>query len=162
MFTSVATREVILRDVVRRRLLFVLFALGTNMGIKALADGLASSGEGVDTEAALRRVRWTYVNRDSLRRAIVRVVNATFAVRDTGLWGEGTACASDSKKFGSWESNLMTEWHNRYGGPGVMIYWHVERRSLCIYSQLKGLLLQRGRGDDRGPAAALHRRTRRG
>jgi TnpA family transposase len=31
----------------------------------------------------------------------------------------------------------MTEWHNRYGGPGVMIYWHVERRNVCIYSQLK-------------------------
>ena len=25
--------------------------------------------------------------------------------------------ASDSKKFGSWTSNLMTEWHARYGGP---------------------------------------------
>jgi TnpA family transposase len=25
----------------------------------------------------------------------------------------------------------------RYGGRGVMIYWHVERRSTCIYSQLK-------------------------
>ncbi len=21
----------------------------------------------------------------------------------------------------------MTEWHQRYGGPGVMIYWHVEK-----------------------------------
>ena len=31
----------------------------------------------------------------------------------------------------------MTEWHIRYGGRGVMIYWHVERRSCCIYSQLK-------------------------
>jgi TnpA family transposase len=31
----------------------------------------------------------------------------------------------------------MTEWHQRYGGPGVRIYWHVERRSVCIYSQLK-------------------------
>ena len=31
----------------------------------------------------------------------------------------------------------MTEWHDRYGGPGVMIYWHVERKRLCIYSQLK-------------------------
>jgi Transposase. len=60
VFTSVATREVIARDVVRRRLLFVLFGLGTNMGIKKLADGLASSGEATDTEAALRRTRWTY------------------------------------------------------------------------------------------------------
>ena len=29
----------------------------------------------------------------------------------------------DSKKFGSWDQNLMTEWHIRYGGRGVMIYW---------------------------------------
>jgi len=35
--------------------------------------------------------------------------------RDPNWWGSGTACASDSKKFGSWESNLMTEWHQRYG-----------------------------------------------
>lgn len=31
---------------------------------------------------------------------------------------------------------LMTEWHQRYGGTGVMIYWHVERRSVRIYSQV--------------------------
>jgi TnpA family transposase len=66
-----------------------------------------------------------------------KLASATFAARDPVWWGHGTACASDSKKFGSWESNLMTEWHQRYGGPGVMIYWHVERRSTCIYSQLK-------------------------
>lgn len=52
--------------------------------------------------------------------------------------GEGTTtCASDSKKFGAWDQNLMTEWHIRYGGRGVMIYWHVEKNSACIYSQLK-------------------------
>ena len=158
VFTSVATREVTPRDVVRRRLLLVLFGLGTNMGIKALADGLAGSGEAADTEAALRRARWTYVNRDSLRRAIVRVVNATFAVRDTGLWGEGTACASDSKKFGSWESNLMTEWHARYRGPGVMIYWHVEKRSAVHLLPAQELLLLGGSGHDRRPAPPLHRR----
>ncbi|MDX3783499.1 Tn3 family transposase [Streptomyces europaeiscabiei] len=31
----------------------------------------------------------------------------------------------------------MTAWHQRYRGPGVMIHWHVERKSVCIYSQLK-------------------------
>lgn len=72
-----------------------------------------------------------------LRAALVRLVNATCAARDAAWWGEGTACASDSKKFGSWSSNFMTEWHQRYRGPGVMIYWHVEKRSLCVYSQLK-------------------------
>lgn len=34
-----------------------------------------------------------------------------------------------SARIGSWSSNLMTEYHVRYGGPGVMIYWHVERKS---------------------------------
>ena len=58
--------------------------------------------------------------------------------RHPSIWGEGTtACAADSKQFGAWDQNLMTEWHVRYGGRGVMIYWHVERRSTCIYSQLK-------------------------
>ncbi|BBD36382.1 truncated resolvase [Aminobacter sp. Y103A] len=31
----------------------------------------------------------------------------------------------------------MTEWHVRYGGRGVMIYWHVEKGSTCVFSQLK-------------------------
>ena len=72
-----------------------------------------------------------------MRAALVKLVNATFAARDEGWWGSGTACASDSRKFGAWSSNFMTEWHQRYRGPGVMIYWHVERKSVCIYSQLK-------------------------
>lgn len=130
-FTSVASREITDRAVLRRRLLLVLFALGTNVGIRHVAGG-----EGGESEAMLRRVRRLFVNRDNLRRAVTRLVNATFAVRDEGLWGKGTACASDSKKFGSWSSNFMTEYHVRYGGAGVMIYWHVERKSLCIYSQI--------------------------
>jgi TnpA family transposase len=73
-----------------------------------------------------------------LRAAIAQVANATFRARQPEIWGEGTtACASDSKKFGAWDQNLMTEWHIRYGGRGVMIYWHVERNATCIYSQLK-------------------------
>ncbi len=132
-FTSVATQERIGRDALRRRLLLCLFALGTNMGIKSIV----STGEDGESEAQLRHIRRHFITRDNLRRAIAKLVNATFEARDPSWWGAGTACASDSKKFGSWESNLMTEWHQRYGGPGVMIYWHVERRSTCIYSQLK-------------------------
>ncbi|MEU4955259.1 Tn3 family transposase [Streptomyces lavendulae] len=132
-FASVATREAVPKAVLRRRLLLVLFALGTNMGIKRVAV----TGKHGESEAVLRRVRHLFVNRTNLRAALVRLVNATFAARDAAWWGEGTACASDSKKFGSWSSNFMTEWHQRYRGPGVMIYWHVEKKSLCVYSQLK-------------------------
>jgi TnpA family transposase len=59
-------------------------------------------------------------------------------VRDPRIWGDGTtACASDSKHFAAFDQNLMTEWHVRYGGRGVMIYWHVERGSVCIHSRLR-------------------------
>ncbi len=32
---------------------------------------------------------------------------------------------------------MATEWHCRYGGRGIMVYWHVEKKASCIYSQLK-------------------------
>jgi hypothetical protein len=139
-FASVFTREALPAGVLRRRLLLALFALGTNVGIKRIADGLATAGKTAgtgDTEAALRRVRASHITRDNLRAAIRKLVNSTLAMRDPSWWGDGTACASDSKKFGSWSSNLMTEWHIRYRGPGIMIYWHVEKGRVCIYSQAK-------------------------
>ena len=44
--------------------------------------------------------------------------------------------ASDSTHFGALDQNIFTEWHSRYGGRGVLIYWHVERKSMAIHSQL--------------------------
>lgn len=131
-FKSVRTSERLSPEQLRKRLLLVLYGLGTNMGLNRLASGNQVSYK------ELRHVKNAYIHKDSLRRAIREVANGTFLVKDTKLWGEATtSCASDSKKFGSWDQNLMTEWHIRYGGKGVMIYWHVDTRSTCIYSQLK-------------------------
>jgi len=33
------------------------------------------------------------------------------------------------------ELNIFTEWHSRYGGRGILIYWHVERGSMVVHSQ---------------------------
>jgi hypothetical protein len=117
----VASREAVPRDVLRRRLLLVLFALGTNMGIKRVV----ATGKHGESEAVLRRIRHLFVNRTNMRSALVKLVNHTFAARDEGWWGAGTACASDSRKFGAWSSNFMTEWHQRYnwsrsGFPGAL------------------------------------------
>lgn len=76
----------------------------------------------------LLRVRRNYIHPAALRPACARVADATLAIRNPAIWGEsGTACAADSTKFRAWDRNLMSEWHARYGGRGVMIYWHVER-----------------------------------
>ena len=133
VFHTIGTREVLGSDVLQRRLLLCLYGLGTNAGLKRMC-----SGGGEDSYTDLQYIRRRYITKEQLRSAIAQVCNSIFRVRNPAFWGEATtACASDSKKFGAWDQNLMTEWHARYGGPGVMIYWHVEKNSVCIYSQLK-------------------------
>ena len=132
-FKSVASRETIDRSILQKRLLLCLYGLGTNTGLKRICAGIER-----ENYTDLQYVKKRFIHKEHLRNAIATVVNEIFRVRMTHIWGEGTtACASDSKKFGSWDQNLMTEWHIRYGGRGVMIYWHVEKKSACIYSQLK-------------------------
>lgn len=80
-FSSVASRTITDPDVLRRRLLLCLYGLGTNVGIKRGADGIAAAADAegdvdtrADSEAALRRTRRLFINRDNLRAAI-RTVN---------------------------------------------------------------------------------------
>jgi TnpA family transposase len=132
-FKSMGTREILDKETLQKRLLLCLFGMGTNTGLKRINTGI--DGENYQDLIYVRR---RYIHKDQLRSAIAEIVNATFEIRLPHIWGEGTTtCASDSKHFGAWEQNLMTQYHLRYGGRGVMIYWHVEKNSTCIYSQLK-------------------------
>jgi TnpA family transposase len=132
-FQSAASRETLEPTVLQQRLLLCLYALGTNLGIKRITHGDHGASY-FDLFYILRK----FLSKSALRLAIQDVVNAIFRCRLPEIWGEATtACASDSKQFGAWDQNLMTEWHTRYGGRGVMVYWHVEKKSVCIYSQLK-------------------------
>lgn len=130
MFKTVAHREILDRDTLQKRLILSLYGLGTNTGLKRV-----SAGDHGESYKDLLYVRRKFIHKDNLRNAISEVVNAIFKVRMQEIWGEGTtSCASDSKKFGAWDQNLMTEWHIRYRGRGVMIYWHVEKNSTCTHS----------------------------
>lgn len=132
-FKSMGTREIIDRETLQKRLLLCLYGMGTNTGLKRINTGI--NGENYQD---LLYVRRRYIHKDQLRSAIADVINAIFEIRLPHIWGEGTTtCASDSKHFGAWNQNIMTQYHLRYGGRGVMIYWHVEKKSTCIYSQLK-------------------------
>ena len=132
-FKSMGTREILDRETLQKRLLLCLFGMGTNTGLKRINTGI--DGESYQDLIYVRR---RYIHKDQLRSAIAEIVNATFEIRLPHIWGEGTTtCASDSKHFPAWEQNLMTQYHLRYGGRGVMIYWHVEKNSTCIHSQLK-------------------------
>ncbi|KNY27641.1 Tn3 family transposase [Pseudobacteroides cellulosolvens] len=132
-FKTLATYERLDRSVIQKRLILSLFGLGTNTGLKRVSAG--NHGESFQDLLYIRR---KFINKDNLRNAISAVVNAILTSRVKDIWGEGTTtCASDSKQVGAWDQNILTEWHARYRGRGIMIYWHVEKNSVCIYSQLK-------------------------
>lgn len=132
-FRGLGDREILSRETLQQRLLLCLYALGTNTGLKRIL-----AGDNSVSYDELRHVRERYIHKDAMRAAIGKVVNATLNIRNPEIWGEGTmGCASDSKKIHAWDQNLMSEWHVRYKGRGVMVYWHVEKNSLCVYSQLK-------------------------
>jgi hypothetical protein len=119
-------------DQMLERLLLIIYAYGTNTGIRAVA-----AGDHGHSEADLYYLRRRYLTPDLVRTLAIDIANATFAARRAAVWGAGSsAVSSDSTHFGALDQNIFTEWHSRYHGRGVLIYWHVERRGMVIHSQL--------------------------
>lgn len=128
-----ACRKNLEKEVLRYRLLLCLYAIGTNTGLKCVS----SANENVQ-HSELRYVKRRFLTVDNVRQAIIEVINKILEIRDPRIWGTATTgVACDSKKLSVWDQNLMVEFHSRYKGRGVMVYWHVEKKALCIYSQLK-------------------------
>jgi TnpA family transposase len=119
-------------DVLAERLLLTIYAYGTNTGISQVGGG-----EHGHSEDDLRYVRRRYLNPAVAQALAIEIANATFAARRNDLWGEGSSVvASDSTHIGAVDQDIFTEWHARYRGRGVLIYWHVEKHSMAIHSQL--------------------------
>ncbi|HKS44984.1 MAG TPA: Tn3 family transposase [Amycolatopsis sp.] len=134
-FTPVGTRGDLDPEVLAERLLLLIYAYGTNTGVRAVA-----AGDHAHSEDDLRYTRRRYMTVPACRELARAIANATFAARQSWLWGEGTtAVASDSTHFTAYDQNIFTEWHSRYrrGKRGVLIYWTVEAKgSMAVHSQL--------------------------
>ncbi|MEM8620937.1 MAG: Tn3 family transposase, partial [Actinomycetota bacterium] len=130
--TATLGRGDLATDVLAERLLLTIYAYGTNTGIAGVGGG-----EHGHSEDDLRYVRRRYLNPTVAQRLAIEIANATFTARRSELWGEGSSVvASDSTHIGAVDQNIFTEWHARYRGRGVLIYWHVEQHSMAIHSQL--------------------------
>ena len=130
---TVASRENIPREVIQFRILLCLYAIGTNIGLKCLS----SANESVSYDD-LKYVKRRFITVENVRLILIEIINKILEIRDPRTWGEATTgVACDSKKINVWDQNLMVEWHTRYKGRGVMVYWHVDENAFCIYSQLK-------------------------
>lgn len=132
-FKSLTGQQRLPQAELQKRLLLCLYGLGTNAGLTSVSMG--DHGISYDN---LKYVYRRFISKEAIRQAITQVINATLEVKQASIWGEtATWCASDSKQFGAWNQNLRAQWHKRYRQAGVMVYWHVTKQSLCIYSQLK-------------------------
>lgn len=135
-FHSVGNREILDGELLQKRLLLCLYALGSNTGLKRISAANEDA-----SHSDLNYVKRRFINEEGVKAAIVDVVNEIIAIRDPAIWGEATTgCACDSTLVSSWDQNLMSEWHPRYKERGIMIYWHVDTKSMVVHSQIKTCL----------------------
>ena len=133
VFENLSSKTIISKQNLQYKILLCLFALATNTGLKRVASNIPNI-----SYDDLKYVQQRFINKDNLRNAIIKIVNGNLEIRNKELFGDVTiSCACDSTKFAAWDQNLMTEWHIRYKGPGIMAYWHVDKKALCVYSQIK-------------------------
>jgi len=132
-FESVASKEVMSKSELQYRLILCIFALATNTGLKRISSNIPNV-----SYDELKYVQKRFINKSNLRGAIIKIINGNLNIRDKELFSDITiSLAADSRKIQAWDQNLITEWHVRYRGPGIMVYWHVDKKALCVYSQVK-------------------------
>lgn len=131
-FTGLGAHSTIPKVKLQKRLLFCIYGLGSNIGLKRLAT--SSTGE---TYSDLRYTKNRYLSPDHIRSAIRDIVNALLKIRDPEIWlDNNVGCACDSKRINVWLQNLFGGWHGRYREHGVMIYTHIDKKSAPIYMQI--------------------------
>lgn len=132
-FVPSGPKEGLDKETIRKRLLLAILGYGTNTGLKSMSV----SNDDI-TYHDLKHTKLRYFDPDNLRNSIRKIVNNLLQIQLPEVWSNcTTAVASDSTHFKSEDQNLMSRWHPRYHSKGVMVYWHVDTNSVCIYSQLK-------------------------
>lgn len=130
---TIADKPSIEREKLQQRLLLCIYAIATNTEFKRVCFGTDDT-----TAQDLKYVKKRYLTPEVMRYVIKKLINSTLKVRDKKIWGYvENIIASDSTKVASWSENLMSEFHIRYKGNGIMAYWHVEKKALCISSQIR-------------------------
>jgi hypothetical protein len=96
-FHSVGNRDILDGDLLQKRLLLCLYALGSNTGLKRVSAANEDA-----SHSDLSYVKRRFINEDNVKAAIVDVVNENIAIRDPVIWGEATTgCACVSRQVSS-------------------------------------------------------------
>jgi TnpA family transposase len=131
-FKSVGSWSTLSDEEIRKRIIVVIYGLGTNLGLKSVAQ-IASL-----TLEELRHIKRYYLSPDNLRDAIKTICNHMFLNYDKKVMGAlSKGLCADSTQMTSFEDNILTQWSGKHKKPGIMIYWHLNLNYICVFSQIK-------------------------
>ncbi|MGP3921216.1 Tn3 family transposase [Nonomuraea sp. 10N515B] len=116
------------------RYVLMVFTYGTLLGPAQVAAHM----RGKVSAAEIAMTANKHSTSEKISKASTDVINEFNKLDIASVWGDGKTVAADGSQIETWENNLLAESHIRYGtGAGIMVYWHVERKNVCIYSQVR-------------------------
>jgi TnpA family transposase len=118
-----------LNDPIERYILAV-FGLGCNLG----PNQTARHTKGKVTSHQLSYIHRRHINVKKLQAAMTDIINAYNQLNLPKLWGTGKRAAADGCKFETYENNLFSEYHIRYGGYGGIAYHHVSDTYIALFT----------------------------
>ena len=112
------------------RYLLTVFGLGCNLG----ANQTARHTRGHITSHQVSYIHRRHINVPKLQAAMTDMINAYNRLNLPKLWGTGKRAAADGCKFETYENNLLSEYHIRYGGYGGIAYHHVSDTYIALFT----------------------------
>ncbi len=112
------------------RYILAVFGLGCNLG----PNQTARHTKGKITSHQLSYIHRRHINSKKLQAAMKDIINAYNRLNLPKLWGTGKRAAADGCKFDTYENNLLSEYHIRYGGYGGIAYHHVSDTYIALFT----------------------------
>ncbi len=112
------------------RYILTVFGLGCNLG----ANQTARHTRGRVSAHQLSYIHRRHINAKKLQAAMTDMINAYYRLSLPKVWGTGKRAAADGCKFETYENNLLSEYHIRYGGYGGIAYHHVSDTYIALFT----------------------------
>lgn len=112
------------------RYILTVFGYGCNLG----SHQTARHTRGKVTARMLARANRHHIKSKQLVAAMRDMINAYNQLNLPRCWGTGKSAAADGSKFETYENNLLSEYHVRYGGYGGIAYHHVSDTYITLFT----------------------------
>ena len=93
----------------------------------------ARSIEGVSRKQ-LAWIHDHHVSEERLDKATVKIINAYKEFELPKFWGMGQSASADGTHWSTYQKNLFTQYHIRYGVYGGIAYYHVADNYIALFS----------------------------